>query len=250
MSRAVRGAVRRVKRKPRLWLAGLLLGRRYQVIRARPGIVAFLRSRRIDLVIDVGANEGQFAAMLRAGGYDGEILSLEPVAAVFERLAARAADDPRWQVRQCGAGARAGSARIGVAASSVFSSINPTTAAADAFEAKSRAVRHETIQIVALDELCAGMDGNIFVKIDTQGYEAQVVAGARALLGRARGVQLELPCIHLYEGGWSIAEAMAAMQALGFALCQAEPVNFSKVDPVALVELDCLFGRADQSSSA
>ena len=231
------------RRKPRLWLAGLLLGRRYQVIRARPGIIEFLRARRIDQVIDVGANEGQFAAMLRRGGYDGGILSLEPVAEVFERLRARAAGDPRWRVLRCGAGAQAGRAEIGVAASSVFSSINPTTAAAAAFEAKSLAVRHESIELVTLDGLCADMTGNIFVKIDTQGYEAQVIAGARALLGRALGVQLELPCIHLYEGTWSIAEAIAQMQALGFALCQAEPVNFSKTDPVSLVELDCLFGR-------
>ena len=60
---------------------------------------AKLRLYRVNCVIDVGANHGQYARRLRRAGYTGHIVSFEPVAEPFERLAASAARDPRWSVR-------------------------------------------------------------------------------------------------------------------------------------------------------
>jgi FkbM family methyltransferase len=235
-----------MKRSLRRTLARLLAGRRYEMVRARPGLIDFLRARAIDEVIDVGANTGQFAAMLRAAGYRGRITSLEPVAAVFAELQRRAAADPDWRTLNLAAGAREESLEIGVAESSVFSSINPTTEAAAAFDRKSRRLATETIAVKPLDQLCAGLAGNILLKIDTQGYEPRVLDGAAALLARVQGVLMELPCIHLYENSWTLAEAVGRMESLGFRLYQVEPVNFSKTEPAALVEIDCLFARPSQ----
>ena len=52
----------------------------------------------IDAVIDVGANVGQYASSLRAAGWVGPILSIEPAPEAHAVLRARAADDPRWLV--------------------------------------------------------------------------------------------------------------------------------------------------------
>ena len=62
-----------------------------------------LEGAHIDLVIDVGANEGQFARGLRRF-YRGEIMSFEPVSSVFEKLAATASADPLWQVHKLALG--------------------------------------------------------------------------------------------------------------------------------------------------
>ena len=83
----------------------------------------FIQDRAIDVVIDVGANFGQFGESLRAKGYKGRILSFEPVAASFQVLSKKAAGDPKWEVQHCGLGAAAGEAVINVSEASDFSSI-------------------------------------------------------------------------------------------------------------------------------
>ena len=73
-------------------------------IRRGPGFLDFLRSRKIDTVLDVGANVGQFGRRLRALGYNGDIVSFEPITLVFRELAATAARDRRWFTRQIALG--------------------------------------------------------------------------------------------------------------------------------------------------
>src|SRR5256885_7323928 len=57
----------------------------------------FLVDERITLVLDVGANEGQFAARLRKLDYQGTILSFEPDERAFTALARNCARDPKWR---------------------------------------------------------------------------------------------------------------------------------------------------------
>src|SRR5579864_5352985 len=90
-----------------------------------PNLVDFLRYQAIDLVLDVGANEGQFALNLREAGYTGEIVSFEPILSVFQKLATTAARDRRWTAQRLALGDDCGTAVIAVTAHSVFSSIKP-----------------------------------------------------------------------------------------------------------------------------
>ena len=70
--------------------------------------------RQIDLVIDVGANSGQYGGALRAAGYGGRILSFEPLAEAFATLSERCLDDPLWDCHCIAVGAGAGSAVLNV----------------------------------------------------------------------------------------------------------------------------------------
>jgi FkbM family methyltransferase len=96
-----------------------------------PSLADFLRAEQIDLVLDVGANEGQFARGLRHGGYGGEIVSFEPIPTVFQKLRENARGDRRWHLRQEALGDRTGTAEIAVTAHSVFSSMKPQSARLD-----------------------------------------------------------------------------------------------------------------------
>jgi hypothetical protein len=60
----------------------------YDLRQRRPELIDFLESRQINLVLDVGANSGQFGVALRAGGYCGSIISFEPATKPFEQLVA------------------------------------------------------------------------------------------------------------------------------------------------------------------
>ncbi len=79
------------------------------------GLMDFVKDRQIDTVLDVGANVGQFGASLRSKGYRGRIVSFEPVASVFQTLAARAKADGNWEAYHCALGAETGEATIHVA---------------------------------------------------------------------------------------------------------------------------------------
>jgi len=207
--------------------------------------IDFLRSRNIDLVIDVGANVGQYAKGLRKDAYAGWIVSFEPIAAAYKELAALADKDAQWKAMNMALGDNEGLANINVSQSPVFSSILPQLPAATKFDSEARVVRCESIRIARLDDVFAELPRRkaAFLKIDTQGYERQVLLGAHKCLSSFLGVQMELPIMHLYEGPWKFHEAVAYMSDLGFEISNIMPVNYDQTDTVSLVEVDCIFRR-------
>lgn len=212
-------------------------------IQRTPSALNFLTSRGVDLVLDVGANRGQYARGLRSLGYKGAIHSFEPIKAEFDMLAARAAGDSLWQLSHCAVGATAGTATLNVSENSVFSSIHSLSPLGVSFSRKAAVVRQETVPMVTLDSHVQTDAQAIFLKIDTQGYERAVLAGAPILLNRCVGLQLELPVEHLYEGVWSFNEAMEFVDSLGFTPAQFRTVNALKDDRASAVEFDCIFRR-------
>jgi FkbM family methyltransferase len=210
-----------------------------------PDLMDFIRDRKIDVVLDVGANVGQFGRWLRGRGYRGRIVSFEPIASVYDVLAATAAGDAGWAVNNFALGTKTERASINVAVESVFSSILPASGAAARYDANAAVVRNEIIEMRVLDEVYPRSAGNVLLKIDTQGYERQVLEGGRSVLPLLKGVWMELPIVHLYENTWQLHEAIAFMAAAGFVPAQIHPVNYHSADMVSLVEVDCLFRPRD-----
>ena len=206
----------------------------------------FLESRGIDVVFDVGANEGFFGEFLRQEGYRGLIVSFEPIHQIFPALEHRASRDGAWEVHRVGLGDAPGEAIINVSEATVFSSLLRHRDAALSFDTRSAPTRNETVIIDTLDSFAARFaERRCFLKIDTQGYERQVLQGAKATLPRLLGVQMELPLVHLYSGVWGLSDAVAFMAGCGFVVAQFHPVNYHHLDAVSWVEADCVFRRAD-----
>jgi FkbM family methyltransferase len=203
----------------------------------------FLETRAIDLVVDVGANVGQFGDSLRAGGYRGRIVSFEPVQAAFAALSRKADADGNWEADLCALGAAPGEADIHVSALSVFSSILDLTPNANLHDQRIAVDHAERVPVRTLDEIAATLTGNLLLKIDTQGYERQVLEGGRQTLNRALGVLMELPVIHVYRGEWKMQQAIEYMEQAGFVLAQVQAVGYHGRDPAAAVDFDCLFRR-------
>jgi len=213
----------------------------------RRSVMDYMNSGDIDVVLDVGANVGQFGTGLRDQGYRGRIISFEPVQSVFQALAATAQADGDWDAHNFALGVAPARATINIAELPVFSSLLPTTGAAAAFDNTAVATHSETIEARTLNEFVSNLSGNILLKIDTQGYEKQVLEGGRQVLSRLDRVLMELPIIHLYEGTWRFHEAVAYMAESNFVPTQIHPVNFHSKDDVSLVDVDCLFRPWDRT---
>jgi FkbM family methyltransferase len=197
------------------------------------------------LVLDVGANGGQFGEELRACGYSGSIISFEPANVAFRELTGRTARDSNWTAHNLALGDIPGRATLNISKFSTFSSLLPQTMNANAFEENSAVSHTEEITVVRLDDICRLQDSDRpFMKIDTQGFEQKVLWGAPNTLKRLFGVLLEIPIARMYEGVWSFEEAIRFMRSVGFVPAQIRPVNFLwRQDPVSVSEFDCLFRR-------
>ena len=204
-------------------------------------LIDFIEDRAIDVVIDVGANVGQFGESLRAGGYRGMIVSFEPVESAFKTLSEKALADGNWQAHHCGLGAVQGTATIHVSQLSVFSSILRLTSVAGLHDSRISVDHTEEITIRTLDQVAAELTGNTLLKIDTQGYEMQVIGGGEQTISRAMGILLELPVIHVYEGEWEFHDALKYMSDAGFVPAQIRAVEYHGKDNVSAVDFDCLF---------
>jgi FkbM family methyltransferase len=215
----------------------------YDLRVAQPNLNDFLRSRAIDLVIDVGAHIGGFGQTLRELGYSGQIVSFEPIEANFQMLQVRARKDGKWACHKLAMGDEPGILPISVTQVRTLSSFVPQGPIAKNYP-EATIVRTEDVQVATLDSAPLRLDGSsAFLKIDTQGFERNVLAGAPKTMKKVLGVQLEVPVVHFYQNTWTIEEAFAFMRAAGFVLCQATPVGFCGQDPVAIGELDCIFRR-------
>src|SRR5262245_34043990 len=88
-----------------------------------PGhLKALFKRLEINCVIDVGANVGQYGQILRGIGYEGRIISIEPIRDVFERLRAAAAGDTEWRTLNIACGSKEETKDINVYAVTPLSS--------------------------------------------------------------------------------------------------------------------------------
>ena len=194
---------------------------RYSPITVPEALVSTLLAHEaIDLVLDVGANAGQYAQALRASGYRGEIVSFEPLRQAWNECAAHAARDPRWSMApRMALGGMDGQIQIHVSKNSASSSILPMREAHQEAAPESAYIGREVVDIRRLDgvapDALAGARRPL-LKIDTQGYEAQVLAGASGILEKIHGIQVEISLTPLYEHSPTLAEMLALLEGNGF----------------------------------
>jgi FkbM family methyltransferase len=201
---------------------------------------------RINILLDVGANSGQFASEMRGSGYRGRIVSFEPLPAAYRQLTRRAAHDASWSVAErCAIGDRTGAVEIHVAGNSTSSSILDMLPDHTAAEPRSSVVGKETVPIHRLDDIwSASQDDRVLLKIDVQGFERQVLAGAEQALGSCRAVIVEMSLVPLYGNQVLAREIWNILDAKGFDLQFLEP-GFRHPQTLQLLQIDGIFVRRD-----
>lgn len=209
-------------------------------------LTLLLKEFGIDLVLDIGANTGQFASEIRQYGYAGGIVSFEPLSEAYGDLLQSSNNDSDWHVYpRCALGDREGEVEINIAGNSESSSILPMLETHRAAAPQSAYQGKEIVPLKTLDMAAGQYLKDVrapFLKIDTQGFEWQVLDGARETLPRIKGIQVELSLVPLYEGQRLWREVIDRLEAEGFTLWAFKPV-FS--DPISgrTLQVDGIFYR-------
>jgi len=210
--------------------------------------ITLMQRLGIDLVIDVGANTGQYAGELRKRGYPGRIVSFEPLSDAFRELSARAAGDSLWECRRRALGAGQGVATLSVAANSFSSSLLPIEPLHVAAAPESATVRTEEVPVARLDdEMGTETTGRqALLKVDVQGFEREVLAGASRMLGAVRILESELSLSQLYTGQSLWREIVDLVESHGLGLWALDE---EFVDPRSgeTLQLNGLFVRRDRA---
>jgi len=182
----------------------------FEVKRYRPygifevQITTLLKQIRPDVVLDIGANTGQYAQALRSNGFDGNIISFEPLSDAYAELVKNSIEDKCWTIApRMAIGDFNGETSIHVAGNSQSSSIMQMLPQHETAEPTSKYITTETTPIYTLDSLL----GNIipdcyktfFVKIDVQGFESKVLDGIKNNYDMIKGIQVELSTVPLYS---------------------------------------------------
>jgi FkbM family methyltransferase len=203
----------------------------------------------IDCVFDVGANLGQYGNFLRRQvGFGGLIVSVEPLSACAARLRAMVADDPLWQIHQVALGAEPGRLPINVTHSSDFSSFLEPDASAIDLSAANHTVSVEEVEVMTFDALVMEVrkthsPQRIYLKMDTQGYDLEVMKGVRSAEDSILALQSEMSVIPIYRGMPDHNTAMQSLMARGYHLSGLFNVT---VENGFLVEYDCVMVRSGQ----
>jgi FkbM family methyltransferase len=177
-----------------------------------------------ELVFDIGANAGEFAEETRDAGFNGKIVSVEPLSTAHELLEVSAQHDSKWIIHpRCAIGDFNGEIEINISENSVSSSVLPMLDShSDAAEG-SAYIGSEKVPIVRLDDLfkeyvSTKAVNSFFIKIDTQGFEWQVLDGAPEALKNAHGILCELSLAPLYEGQKLWRDIIDRLESEGFIL--------------------------------
>jgi FkbM family methyltransferase len=204
-----------------------------------------LQSYDIDVVLDIGANRGQYAQQLRSLDYTNKIISFEPLSSAFELLKTTSQSDPNWEIFNVALGDTEGKLEMNIAGNSFSSSLLEMLPSHITSAPESQYIGKESIDLTRLDSifrnLCTTTD-NVYLKMDTQGYESKVLKGAEKSLAHIDTIQMEMSLIPLYEGELLFLDMCLHMQEQGYALVAIE-TGFSDANSGQLLQVDGIFHR-------
>ena len=199
----------------------------------------------IDCVLDVGANIGQYADFLRNQiGYNGLIISFEPINEHISLLNEKSENDPKWHVYGFALGAENTEKPINVMRASALSSfLEPDHSNTNLFSLYNRIHHRQTVNMKTLDSIIDKLKAKhqvkkIFLKLDTQGYDFQVILGAERTLAVVLAIQIELSVQSIYSGMPTYYDVLKEMHKRGYDL--SGMFSNSQDSLLRLIEFDCI----------
>lgn len=171
-----------------------------------------------DTIIDIGANEGQSAFTFRLAFPNAAIYAFEPLPECFAKLEANLSRTPNMFLHNLAIGDKSGDLVFEQNEYAVSSSALPMSDKHIDNFPQTRNRKQIKVPVQTLDQLFAHREdlGNVFIKIDVQGYEKHVIAGGPQTLSKTQALIVETSFDTLYEGQPLFGEIYETVRALGF----------------------------------
>lgn len=210
-------------------------------------MLSLFKQFNIDVVLDVGANIGQYAGYLRHMQYKGAIISFEPLNDAFAELQQKVEKDELWKCYNYALGKKNEETFINVSQDSQSSSILQSTSQLNNAQSSTAYIKKQPIHVKTLDsvfdELTKGFK-NVYLKIDVQGFEKDVLEGAEISLTQIKGIQVEMSFVELYENEMLFTEMFQYLESKGFFLCALRN-GFMDVKTGRLLQADGIFYKTN-----
>lgn len=207
-------------------------------------LIKVLDLLQTDIIFDIGANEGQFAYDLFNHGFNGKIVSFEPLTSARKKLEILAKKNSKWFVHeQCALGSKNGEIEINISKNSVSSSVLPMEKIHLNAAPNSYYIGKEIVSIKKLDYIGANYltsNSNIFIKIDVQGYELDVINGASEIIKKTNGIICELSLVPLYKNSHTWNIIVERLEKENFLIWALQPA-FSNKQTGQNLALDVIF---------
>ncbi|MES2699614.1 MAG: FkbM family methyltransferase [Pseudomonadota bacterium] len=202
-------------------------------------MAADLRPTRV--IYDIGANVGTWARLAHSQFPDAQIHAFEPLQFHLPELRMFGSEIDKLHIHPVALGSQPGSAMITVTDFSDASSLLPLAKkGADTWGISEKG--HEVIRVERLDDWIAANQLAMpdCLKLDVQGFELEVLKGARQTLPSVRNIIVELSFDEFYEGQPGVDELFAELMQAGF-LLRAVGKGVRLGQP--LLQIDALFSR-------
>jgi FkbM family methyltransferase len=197
-----------------------------------------------DCVFDVGANTGQYRDFLRNQvGYRGWIVSFEPIPDHISTLQKSAKSDEKWIIEGYALGSECQVKNFNIMASTQFSSfLSPNHSDTELFLTSNKVTEEIAVDIKTLDEATPRIQStlsceSLFLKLDTQGYDLEVLRGGENCIGCFAAASTEASVKPIYDNSPTYSDTINHFEHLGFELSGIFPNNPSQFP--LLIEFDC-----------
>ena len=206
--------------------------------------IKIIKNLEIDCLLDVGANIGQYASLVRSLGYEGQIFSFEPLSSAHKILKEKSIHDNFWTVYdRCGIGNQNKVETINISGNSYSSSFLDMLEKHKKAAPDSEYLGQEEVNIYTLDDIFINLNNGykrIFLKIDTQGYEMNVLKGVEKNIHKIYAVQLELSISPLYDNPYLYQDFFNYFEKRDFE-CWNLQSGFRDPETGRLLQFDGLF---------
>lgn len=230
----------------------LLNGLGYQVrkneyvVQAERSKTKWLENLSIKTVLDIGANEGQFARHINQILPEAKIYAFEPLKDCYEKLNDNFKDSKTFKAFNVALGEKAEEATIHRTDFSQSSSLLPILDLHRESFPFAKDEQLALVKIVRLDDLEEELilEKPVLVKIDVQGFEDKVINGGRKIIEKADVLILELTIEPLFDGQLLFDEMYEMVRKLGFKY-QGNLTQMHSASDGKIVQIDGIFVKTE-----
>jgi FkbM family methyltransferase len=177
-------------------------------------------------------------------GYSGQVLSFEPVPRLAASLQLRADVTEFWDVEASAVGGEIGTLALNVMQSTELSSflVPDHSKVGDLLRGHNEIDHTVDVNVLTIDSILPALtikyaSKNIFLKIDTQGFDLEVLKGATASLPNIAALQTEASVTPVYAGMPGYHDVIQFLEEHGFIVSGIYPVSADFFP--RLIEFDC-----------